>query len=300
MGEFDSIMVRVEIGGNRKFARFTPEERWCIVAGVWSLAAKSPVRGYLLIADSVPVEVDDVAAQAEVKAIIAKKTLEKMRRLGMLEMDEELGAEHVHDWHLHQKDPKPSETRESWRERQKRSRERKREDVTANVTRDSHAVTPPGESHPQTGGDVTPLKRREEKVREDTPQTPQGGDARATDRSMLVVELFAYWQERCKRETMTLTPQRRDKLLARLNEGRTVEEIRQAIDGAAASPHVRDDGKRFDDLELICRNATKFEDFKERSERAPRSLTGTDVMRSAREEEEAIERRVAAESEQAA
>jgi hypothetical protein len=85
MSEFDSIMVRVEIGNSRKLRRLTPEQRWCVVAGVWCLAAKSPVRGYLLITDSVPVEVADVAAQAEVKPAVAKKTLEKMRRLGMLE-----------------------------------------------------------------------------------------------------------------------------------------------------------------------------------------------------------------------
>lgn len=186
MSEFDSIMVRVEVGGSRKFARFSPEERWCIVAGVWSLAAKSPVRGYLLIADSVPVEVADVAAQAEVKPTVAKKTLEKMRRLGMLESDEEIGAEHVHDWHLHQKEPKSSETRASWRERQKRSRERKREGVTADVTRDIRdSVTPESRavSHP-----LREEKRR--KGKRTPPDPPRGG--RVRDREKWEKE-FAVW-----------------------------------------------------------------------------------------------------------
>lgn len=177
MSEFDSILLRVEVGGNRKLRRLTPDERWCVVAGVWSLAAKSPVRGYLLIAQSVPVEDHDVAEQAGVKLSIARSTLKKMRDLGMLERDDELGAEHVHDWHTHQPEPKPSETKAAWRERKRAERERKAAghgDVTADVTRDVHA----GDAAP-----VTPL--REEKGskgrEEDPPTPPRGGRRRDQD-----------------------------------------------------------------------------------------------------------------------
>lgn len=121
------------------------------------------------------------------------------------------------------------------------------------------------------------------------------GEAQSDARAQAVEELFAYWQERCKRERMSLTDQRRDKLVARLNEGRTVEEIKLAIDGAASDAHTKDNGKRFDDIELICRNGTKFEDFRERGERAVAKPTAADAARQVREAEEEMERRAAEE-----
>jgi hypothetical protein len=170
VSEFDSIMVRVEVGGSRKLRRFTPEERWCALAGVWALAAKSPLRGYLLITEKVPVEVDDIAEQAGVKVATVRSTLKKMRELGMLEHDDALDAEHVHDWHQHQPEPKASESREAWRERQRRKRDKDRQagltDVTVSrvtVTQDSRAA-----SHP-----LREEKGREEK--QDPPSPPQAG-----------------------------------------------------------------------------------------------------------------------------
>lgn len=178
MGEFDSILVRAEVGGNRKLRRFTPEQRWCVVAGVWCLAAKSPVRGYLLVAENVPVEVDDVAEQAGVKVATARSTLQKMRELGMLERDEELGVEHIHDWHTHQPEPKSSETPEAWRERKRRQRARERNgNVPSDVTRDSH-----DESRSGHAGKSHPLKRREEKRRKDPPNPPKGGRRREQEK----------------------------------------------------------------------------------------------------------------------
>lgn len=172
MSEFDSILLRVEIGASRKLRRFTPEQRWCVVAGVWALAAKSPLRGYLLVAENVPVEVDDVAEQAGVKPAIARAALAKMRELGMLETDNEAGAEHVHDWHQHQREPKQSESREAWRERKRRQREEGRDGhavVTGNVPRDIRDM-----SHP-----TREEKRREEKER--PPLPPEGGRDRDWD-----------------------------------------------------------------------------------------------------------------------
>lgn len=120
-------------------------------------------------------------------------------------------------------------------------------------------------------------------------------DARA--RTHAVGELFAYWQEQCGHPTSKLSPDRRGKIDARLREGRTPEEVRRAIDGAARAPHVSDAGKRFDDIGLVCRNGEKFESFLERGRAVPpHQLVGVDGMRGAREEEEEMERRAAAEN----
>lgn len=185
MGEFDSILIRVEIGASRKLRRLTPEERWCAVAGVWCLAAKSPLRGYLLVAEKVPVDVDDIAEQAGVKRSVAQSTLKKMHELGMLEVDEELDSEHVHDWHVHQPEPKASESRAAWRERKRRQRESKASghgDVPPTVPRDGPTI-------------VTP--RREENGRKEKrqppPTPPTGG--RRRDQEEYDQELTA-WVER--------------------------------------------------------------------------------------------------------
>jgi hypothetical protein len=76
-----------------------------------------------------------------------------------------------------------------------------------------------------------------------------------------VHELFDYWRERCDHPLAKLTAERVTKIRARRRDGYTIEFIKQAIDGAAVAPFVNERGRRFDDLELICRNGTKLESF---------------------------------------
>jgi hypothetical protein len=80
----------------------------------------------------------------------------------------------------------------------------------------------------------------------------------------IVKGLFDLWRERCGHDRARLTRDRAAKVKARLREGYTPEEIGQAIDGAAARPFVKE-GHRYDDLELICRNGSKLEDFMARA-----------------------------------
>jgi hypothetical protein len=89
-------------------------------------------------------------------------------------------------------------------------------------------------------------------------------------------ELFEYWQERCDHRSALLTAERKAKVEARLREGRTPEDIRKGIDGAARSPFISPEGKRFDDLELICRSGSKLEDFMGRS--TPQQASGSALV----------------------
>jgi len=114
-------MLEVELGGNPKIGRFTDSEFRCLVCGVWPLAAKSPVRGRLLVAGH-PVDAADVAHQARCSLTVARRTLEKMRALDMLDADEEYGCERVHDWDQVNPAPKEDPTNA---ERQARYRERR-------------------------------------------------------------------------------------------------------------------------------------------------------------------------------
>jgi hypothetical protein len=132
-------MVVVELASNPKIGRLSDAEFRCLVSGVWPLAAKASPRGALRVA-SLPAEPADVAHQARQSETVARKTLDKLRALGMVEHDPELGCEVVHDWDEINPGPKASDTPEATRERKRRERERR--GGHANVTRDngvSHA-----------------------------------------------------------------------------------------------------------------------------------------------------------------
>jgi hypothetical protein len=91
-----------------------------------------------------------------------------------------------------------------------------------------------------------------------------GGQSKPGARARAVRGLFEYWQDECDHSQAKLTHERRQRIEARLREGYTEQQIRQAIDGAARAPFVNDQGKRFDDIELICRSGSKLESFMER------------------------------------
>lgn len=79
-----------------------------------------------------------------------------------------------------------------------------------------------------------------------------------------VQEVFAYWQSKLDHPGAKLTAERQTKIVNRLKDGYTSEQIKKAIDGCASSPfHTgeNDQRKRYDDIELICRNGTKLESF---------------------------------------
>lgn len=90
-----------------------------------------------------------------------------------------------------------------------------------------------------------------------------------------VQEIFAYWQVKLNHAKAKLTPARHRCIEGRLKEGYTMEDLRQAVDGCAASPwHMggNPDGQIFDDIELICRNGQKVEMFQ--AKLGPRNGTG--------------------------
>lgn len=87
--------------------------------------------------------------------------------------------------------------------------------------------------------------------------------------------VFDYWCHRMSKGVQTkFSPKRRKAVQARIKEGRTVDELKQAIDGCASSPfHMgqgpKSDGTVYDDLELICRNNEKLESFMQLYEKPP-------------------------------
>jgi uncharacterized protein YdaU (DUF1376 family) len=82
-----------------------------------------------------------------------------------------------------------------------------------------------------------------------------------------VSAIFEYWRTKMGKNGSTrLSTKRRRSIEARLKEGRTGSDILKAIDGCAMSPfHMgqgpRSDGTIYNDIELICRNNEKLEQF---------------------------------------
>jgi hypothetical protein len=77
-------------------------------------------------------------------------------------------------------------------------------------------------------------------------------------------QVFDFWRERLHPEARVFDDDTRKKVRARLAEGFTVENLKQAIDGCKANPHNQgqnDRHKRFDQLELICRSGAHVNRF---------------------------------------
>lgn len=81
-----------------------------------------------------------------------------------------------------------------------------------------------------------------------------------------VLEIFNHWKAVMKKTNSSrLTKEREKKIKLRLKDGYTVDEIKQAIDGCSMTPHnmgQNENGKKYDDIELICRTGTHVERFK--------------------------------------
>jgi hypothetical protein len=98
-------------------------------------------------------------------------------------------------------------------------------------------------------------------------ETPAAGAARADARSVVrgqVAEVFEHWRTVMgKTQAAKLDDKRRRRIEWGL-KGYGLELCKRAIDGCAASPFNmgrNDDGKRYDDIGLIFRDAEKFERF---------------------------------------
>lgn len=167
-------MLESTIGSNPKIGRFSDAEFRCLITGVWALASEAEPRGSLLIGDA-PAEPRDIAHKAHVSTGVARKTLEKMRALKMLELGEG-GVERVHDWDSHQ--PKPRSNDPTNAERQRRYRDRHNATVTATVT--------PVSNGRSNGGNADEVE-----VEEKTPQPPEGEQEKATPEIRRLCDLLA-------------------------------------------------------------------------------------------------------------
>lgn len=176
MKVFDRFMVSVDIGHSLDLVDLTVPERWCFVAGLLAVAAKSPVRGCLLAGERAAHD-KLIAKQADVSIAIVKSTRRKLREVGLVVDDAELGCERITSWDRWNPAPREDATAA---DRQRRRRERIAAsrndhapvtDLSRRDTRNGHALV--------TGG--------EEEVKEEHPPNPprEGGVTAIPDSSIL-------------------------------------------------------------------------------------------------------------------
>ena len=117
----------------------------------------------------------------------------------------------------------------------------------------------PAKSHPiqesgirEEGG----LNRPVESSREDCDETAPA--------SLPVRHVFDYWRNATEHHQAKLGDKRRKAIASRLKEGYSTDELKRAIDGCLVSPwHQGQNGnkRKYDDIELICRDASKVDQF---------------------------------------
>ena len=142
--------------------------------------------------------------------------------------------------------------------------------------------------------DVVEREEQQETARDARPDIGQASSSTVSD-------LFDYWRNTCNHPQSRPTRDRLAKIQARLREGYTPTQIRTAIDGAKRHPFVNDAGKVYDEIDLICRNGAKVEDFIERARRPlvasngnvheirPRTVSEQRWLEKRQQEQEGIE-----------
>lgn len=176
MSRFDRFMVHVDVGTDEKLAQLTDVERLCHIAGVLAVAAKSPVRGRLLVGDreATPRE---IAKRSDVSVRVARSTMDKLIDVGVLTRDDDLDCWRVHNWERFNPDPKQDRTNA---ERQARYRAKR---VTL---RNAPSNAP---HNGQSNGAVTPPEVEVEV--EHPPKPPQGGEVVTFERRPVTPDRLA-------------------------------------------------------------------------------------------------------------
>lgn len=172
---------------------------------------------------------------------VRKKCNSRRLKCALAELEEqgqiEIGDENVRVVNY----PKYQQTREEV--------EKARAKVTQRVAR-YRRVTPRGDNDDKK-------KRESEREKKIPPVVPQEGDEYA---------VFQYWTQVMGHPKAKWDNSRRTKIRARLDDGFSVDDLKQAIDGCKASPHHMGENETYtvyDGIDLIFRNASKTEWFME-------------------------------------
>lgn len=235
--KFDRFMADVRNGTNFKIASLSHAHYRAFFSAVLPIAAVSDVRGAFMVNDQ-PATVDHMRIMAPTLTVTeCKSALDVFREAGLLEHDDDLGGEWVHDFEEWNPEPKHDRTnadrQQRYRERQKASRNATRNgarNAASNVTRN---------------GPVTASNAGEVEV-EELPPSPFTVDCEE-------------WLGHYEQTTGHPLPGRATKAFhavtagysARRTEGYTADDLKLATVGAHADRYRRENG--YDVAESILR-----------------------------------------------
>jgi hypothetical protein len=185
---------------------------------------------------------------------------------------------HIHAWHKHQRVdnasnprvPGPEQDDGTWDQTLTRNlAENLREHPTS--SEDLREIPLARRARAQSRGETPiPITDHRSPITDPPTAAPAAASLVDSDESTgslapEVREVFGYWAVKQSHLTGTtpsnlkLTKDRRGKIEARLREKYTVEDLKLAVDGVFSTAFNVE--KRFTDLELICRNASKLDRF---------------------------------------
>lgn len=166
------------------------------------------------------------------------------------------GGWEVHDWDEHQGAAVAKAEKDAERKRERRFR-RGDGAETARAGRGDGAGN-------GTGRDGTEETTHVEQARlVDVPPTPQQSAALEDKLTDEEFQVFEHWRVTLRHPKARATPERK-RIIAKALKTYTVEECQRAITGCSRSPHhmgQNDRNTRYDDLELILRDAKHLEGF---------------------------------------
>jgi hypothetical protein len=106
-----------------------------------------------------------------------------------------------------------------------------------------------------------------------------------------VQEVFDHWCKCLNHPASTLTKQRQDRILQRIKEGFSTEDLKKAITGCSLTPHnmgINERGEVYDSVMLILKDADQVERFMRNADAPPRAPSKSE-MKEARHVETARE-----------
>lgn len=97
-----------------------------------------------------------------------------------------------------------------------------------------------------------------------------------------IEEVFSYWKQVMQKGRAMIDSKREKAIRARLRDGYSVQDIKDAIQGCAWSKFhcgENDRQKRYQDIELICRDACHVDSFIDIFEREQKKRAHVEVFR---------------------
>jgi uncharacterized protein YdaU (DUF1376 family) len=144
-------------------------------------------------------------------------------------------------------------------EREKKKKKKKQTKGKVDSTKREQTVNEKANSSNEAPPNQEPLTKNQEPL---TKNQLSNTSAKANND---ILEVFNYWKEVMKKNNSSILNAKRTKALKdRFKEGYTVEQIKMAIVGCSMTPHnmgQNNNGKKYDDLELICRDGSNVERF---------------------------------------